>query len=190
MRAVVDPSPPIAGKAGGSVSIFGRRLSYDALLLAAASLAGVFVLYKLGQGGQPAIDTSSIDPSAGSAGDFSTVSTQPPQQVTSGGYWGSIPPSGGTVPPIHPAIQVTAGGQPAPAAMVQWQGKEGGGGGPNTTGRSSGPQILVTDAGGGMRAPKPLRSLGPVGGGAPVGGPAGTQNAQGARRSSGGQIFP
>lgn len=143
------PAPSAAQPDGKTVTIFGRKISYDALLLAGASLVGIIFMYKIGQaGGQPMV---SIDPNAGSAGDFAAPSTQPPLPPPPTNWGGP----GATYPVTNPQSSSTiqTQGQPSPGQIIQWQGTEGSSGGPNTTGRSSGSQIYSgsdsTDNGGG-----------------------------------------
>lgn len=152
--ATAPAAPPITPAApSGGVTLFGRRISYDALLLAGATLLGVFFAYNLSKSGaglnlgvpadagaaaaNPSLPATSSslniapDPS-GSAGGAPTTTLGSPATSSSTGT--PRPTSGGGGGHQSGAL----GGL---AAAVRRGGLIGSGGGPNTTGRSSGTQI-------------------------------------------------
>lgn len=61
---------------GATLDIFGRKISWDALLVAGAGLAGVIFLYKYGQGGGSISPMSTVG-SSGGGGDTGTTGTVP-----------------------------------------------------------------------------------------------------------------
>jgi len=146
--------PAAAAQPGGAVTLFGRRVSYDSLIVAGATLLGIFFVWRLNQSGTAAVNlgtpvnAGSANPSLPSSGGVSaTVSTDPTSSAWAGG--GVVPAatvgaastvaprsSGSSAPAAKPAA---GGGLAAVASAVK--GIIGTGGGPNTTGRSSGTQI-------------------------------------------------
>jgi len=93
---------------GATVSILGRKVSWDALLVAGAGLLGVVFLYKIGQPTQQGSPMSTVDPSGGGAdaASLSTVPAPPPSSIVNP-YGGPVSYTDGSsggllVPPIAP----------------------------------------------------------------------------------------
>lgn len=190
-----------ASKPSGTVTLFGRKISYDALLLAGATLLGVLFAYHLSQSGggvnlgvqpNPTLPdasggTSSITSDPGTVISSDAGGTVPASSSDSG-YFDNRPSPAKQAPPRSPA----SGG-----AAVQWQGILGSGGGDNTTGRSRGSQIFNQDAGAGYGSGGHADSsssyygaaVGHLGATVIPNNPPPQQNAQGRNRSSGGQIL-
>jgi len=154
-------APAAAAPQGGAVTLFGRRVSYDSLVVAGATLLGIFFVWRLNQSGSvnlgvpaaAAADTTANPslPTPGSAA--STVTSDPTSGSPAGG--GVMPTTTLGLPP-RPTPQATgsgtgrsrtlpparpSGGSGVVATVAKIVGKIGTGGGPNTTGRSSGTQI-------------------------------------------------
>ncbi len=143
---------PAAGAApqSGGVTLFGRRISYDALLLAGATLLGVFFAYNLSKSGAgmnlgvpaaAAPNPTLPDPGGVSA----TVTSDPTSSTLVGG--GVVPTTTlGAASTVAARSTGSSTPQPTPPAapapvFAKVLGLIGSGGGPNTTGRSSGTQI-------------------------------------------------
>lgn len=151
--------PAAAAQTGGAVTLFGRRVSYDSLIVAGATLLGIFFVWKLNQSGTSAVnlgtpaDAGAANPTLPTSGSLSaTVATDPSSSVLVGGGLlassvgaaSTVAPRGGTGS-AAPAAKPAAGGGLAAVARVL-TGTIGTGGGPNTTGRSSGTQIYDSGA--------------------------------------------
>ncbi len=114
-----------------TLSIFGRKISWDAVLIAAASIAGIFLLYKLNKGGnvgvafgQSPLTSDSTQPSASpwplmggsldpSASPGFASSSVPVTVASSGSILPLAAGAGSTVPSVS-----TPGPPPGPAPQA------------------------------------------------------------------------
>lgn len=82
---------------GATVTIFGRKVSWDAILIAGAGVLGVIFLYRAGQPGS-SIGSAlplGIDPGAGIPGGIPTAPTDPGSSTLPGGFPSTTPPYAG-----------------------------------------------------------------------------------------------
>jgi len=91
---------------GATVSVLGRKISWDALLIAGAGVAGVFFLFRAGQP-VASLPAASLLP----AGSTSSVDSGAPPL-------GVVPPGNLGAPPPDPT------GTPS-AALMRWRAKQG-----------------------------------------------------------------